>query len=53
MIITYTRTADRNHTGADFKAYFLKRKANTIMIEDMWFEAVTKINYFDELKKAE
>lgn len=49
MIITYTRTADRSHTGADFKAYFFKRKANTIMIEDMWFEAVTKINYFDDL----
>lgn len=49
MIITYTRTADRSHTGGDFKAYFHKRKSNTIMMEDMWFEAVQHINYFDEL----
>ena len=49
MIFEVIHPCDRTHKGKDFVASFWKRKSNTIMIEDMWFNAVSKINYFDEL----
>ena len=49
MIFEVIHSCDRTHKGKDFVANFWKRKANTIMLEDMWFNAVSKINYFDEL----
>lgn len=49
MVFEVIHPCDRTHKGKDFVASFWKRKSNTIMIEDMWFNAVLKINYFDEL----
>ena len=49
MAFEVIHPCDRTHKGKDFVANFWKRKSNTIMIEDMWFNAVSKINYFDEL----
>lgn len=49
MVFEVINPCDRTHKGKDFIASFWKRKCNTIMLEDMWFDAVLKINYFDEL----
>ena len=49
MVFEVIHPCDRTHKGKDFVASFWKRKSNTIMVEDMWFNAVLKINYFDEL----
>ena len=49
MVFEVINSCDRTHKGKDFIASFWKRKCNTIMLEDMWFDAVLKINYFDEL----
>ena len=49
MVFEVIHPCDRTHKGKDFVASFWKRKSNTIMIKDMWFNAVLKINYFDEL----
>ena len=49
MVFEVINPCDRTHKGKDFIASFWKRKSNTIMLEDMWFDAVSKINYFDEL----
>ena len=49
MVFEVIHPCDRTHKGKDFVASFWKRKCNTIMLEDMWFDTVLKINYFDEL----
>ena len=49
MVFEVINPCDRTHKGKDFVASFWKRKCNTIMLEDMWFDTVLKINYFDEL----